>query len=381
MPKYYRFAEVICDHYRSAPVGTELPPLTELAKRFSVSKETINRSMRHLAAKGLVRSERGRGTKIIRSFSEAFPLNGRSNRPQGRASPESATSAGAVGLVLIPRSGMPNPDEHVYETPIVAGLQHRLSNEEIHLSYIVINDQAGYGLQRQLGENSRLGGFVFMSDMLDRPTAVRVAALGRPCVVINEEQFEDILTCVVADEEQGVENAVKHLVDLGHRQIGFVWAPHQQQEARLRGFKKAMKTNGLAIHSKMIFEIDHGNGAFQMQEGNKLATWIKRQHPSCTALVTSCGELAGGLAQGFKDLGIKLGKQISLIGFGIPEQEFSLVKAGEGRITTIAKPRYEMGRCAAEILIQQMRGGYAQSGLVKLKTKLLIGDSTGPASH
>ena len=65
--------------------------------------------------------------------------------------------------------------------------------------------------------------------------------------------------------------------------------------------------------------------------------------------------------------------------FGIKEKEVDLVQPDKGRITTILKPRYEMGRCAAESLLHQVKHGYTQSGLIKLKTRLLIGDTSGPA--
>ncbi|MEI8313790.1 MAG: GntR family transcriptional regulator, partial [Verrucomicrobiota bacterium] len=74
VPKYFHFATVICERYRSAPVGTILPALTELAEQFSVSKETINRSMRYLAERGYVKSERGRGTQIIQDLGDALGM-------------------------------------------------------------------------------------------------------------------------------------------------------------------------------------------------------------------------------------------------------------------------------------------------------------------
>jgi DNA-binding LacI/PurR family transcriptional regulator len=248
----------------------------------------------------------------------------------------------------------------------------------MHLSYIVIDDEAGYGLQRQLVENQSLGGFVFMVDMLDRKTAEWVAGFGRPSVVVNEEQFSDLLTCIVADEEQGIADAVQYLVGLGHRKIAFVWIPHQPPVKYL-GYQRGLKANGIELDSDLVFTYEVMRGSPQQIEGAKLARKILEKRPDCTAVITGSSEFSIGLEEGFAELGVPLGERVSVIGFGMLEKEFNLVEPGKGRLSTIAKPRYELGRCAAEVLLQQMKNGYNQSGLIKLKTKLLIGESTGPA--
>ena len=185
VPKYFHFATVICERFRSSAVGAQLPPLTELAERFSVSKQTINRSMRYLAERGFVKSERGRGTVVLKDLGLALGLPSPAMVVEEREA--NAPTARSIGMVLKSRSGMPSPDAHLSEIEIVAGLQRRLRQEDFSLMLVVVDGNTQDALERSLTDEPGLEGFVFMTGMLNRVEVVRVAALGKPSVLINED--------------------------------------------------------------------------------------------------------------------------------------------------------------------------------------------------
>lgn len=352
-PKYRQLADVLTQEFATAPVGHQLPPIAALAHRHGVSKVTLNRAIHRLVSKGLVKAQRGRGTVIIRPFL-------------------AAPATHAVGLILCPRVGTPHPTENVYEVEILAGLQHRLADEGFSLSSLVVDDPNGYGLQRQLAMHKELAGYVFMVDMLDRPTAQQVARLRRPCVVINEDQFQDLLTCVVAEEEAGMAEAVRHLAQLGHRRIALVWMPNPVLDARRRGYEAAVRENGLDADPTLVVEVGQMDAAALQVAGMQLAGRFASSQPACSAIITSGIELAHGLTRGLNTAGRKVGEDISVLAFGTATPE-----SGDS-LTCVSKPRYEMGRCAADVLLHQIRQHYEQVGLIKLKTTLHAGRSTGP---
>jgi len=63
----------------------------------------------------------------------------------------------------------------------------------------------------------------------------------------------------------------------------------------------------------------------------------------------------------------------------MPEDEWNSIAEGHDRLTTIFKPRMEMGRCAAQILIDQVNRGYHQTGRIEIPAPLKVGSTTGPA--
>jgi DNA-binding LacI/PurR family transcriptional regulator len=70
---------------------------------------------------------------------------------------------------------------------------------------------------------------------------------------------------------------------------------------------------------------------------------------------------------------------ISVACFGYGEHEWNSIAEGHDKISTVVKPRYELGQCAAEILLSQRQRKYAQTGVIKIPTPLLFGNTTGPA--
>jgi len=374
VPKYFHFATVICERYRSAPVGTVLPALTELAERFSVSKETINRSMRYLAERGFVKSERGRGTQIIQDLGDALGLP--SNTMPKAVAPSDLQS---VGLVLKTRS-MPQPDRHLSEIEIVAGLQHRLQQEGISLATVVIGSAGGgHDLRSQLTSADGVGGFVFMTEMLDRAEAEIVVQAGRPAVMVNETQFSDLMTCVVADEEGGMQRLVEHLVSHGHRQIVYLAiSPREAAWPRYFGYLRGMQAAGLTAD---MLELDSLNPPQQGAEENARAKTkrILAERKGSTAFVMGAPMPALGFCRGLHDAGLKPGKDISVACFGYAVEEWMSISDGNDKLTNVAKPRYDMGACAAEVLLSQMRHGYGQTGVVRIPAPLMVGTTTGAA--
>lgn len=377
-PKYFHFATVICQRFCHLPVGSVLPALTELAERFSVSKETINRSMRYLVQLGYVKSERGRGTYILRDLRDALtnPVDlsgqhtgGRGPAPVPASAPEQVTT---IGLVLKNRPGMPAPDRNSAEVEIVAGLQHRLQQEGIMLATVVVNDSGPYALQNQLNNLPFLGGYVFMTRILNREEAQQVALMRRPSVVINEDQFSDILTCITACESEGMQTLIRHLYHLGHRKVVYLSHAGETPLDRYRGFEKATsELSGTEGITHLLEETP-----LSAVEKNTLA--ILKKYPQVTAYVAGGAEIPQYFCRGLHNLGLKPGREISVAGFGVSPSEWNSIADDRDKLTTIVKPRYEMGRCAAETLIQQIRQKYQQSGVIRIPTSVQEGTTTGP---
>jgi|GEM_PF-2495294 len=375
-PKYFHFATVICQRFCHLPVGTVLPALTELAKRFSVSKETINRSMRYLAQRGYVKSERGRGTYILRDLRDALgtPVETVPPGPEAAAGPATATAGGrSIGLILKARPGMDFPDRHIAEIEIVAGLQHRLQQEGITLATLVVSDSGPYDLERQLTSHPSIGGYIFMTQILNRGEAERVAALQCPAVVINEEEFSDILTCITACEAEGVRQLVRRLHDLGHRKIVYLARGNDRHLDRFRGFEQAVgQLPGMqgAIH-------ETGTRAGQIEAVEEQTGAILKKFPGYTAYIAGGTEVPHFFCRGLRALGLTPGKEISVAGFGISSPEWNSIAEGHDKLTAVIKPRYEMGVCAAETLLNQSRQKYQQSGVIRIPTSVQEGTTTG----
>ena len=106
---------------------------------------------------------------------------------------------------------------------------------------------------------------------------------------------------------------------------------------------------------------------------------ILAERKTSTAFVMGAPMPAVGFCKGLRDAGLTPGKEISVACFGYIEEEWMSIADGNDKLTNVAKPRYDMGACAAEVLLSQMRHGYGQTGVVRIPAALMIGNTTGAA--
>jgi LacI family transcriptional regulator, repressor for deo operon, udp, cdd, tsx, nupC, and nupG len=149
------------------------------------------------------------------------------------------------------------------------------------------------------------------------------------------------------DDEQGGAIAVGHLVELGHRKIGFVGgkspvaAFSPVSELRQRGALRSLSENGLSLFGEY-------NGMFSIAGGHavvrELLALPKNQRP--TALFCFSDEMAFGALQAARELGISIPNELSIIGF-----DDHPVAESVG-LTTVRQPVRELGRRAAHRVLE-----------------------------
>jgi len=294
-----------------------------------------------LAQRGYVKSERGRGTYILRDLREALgtPVetimtSGESSLPVLSKAPSTAAPH-SFGMILKARSGFVSPDRNLAEIEIVAGLQHRLQQEGITLATVVVDDSGKYDLEQQLASIPSLGGYVIMTSILDRGEIERVAAMKRPTVVINEDSCSDILTCVVACEAEGVNNLVRHLYELGHRKIVYFSQSEKDLSLnRFKGFQQAISR--FSDLQGVVHQLELQNSSYEVLE--EQTKGILKKYPGYTAYIGGATEIPHYFCRGLRALGLTPGKEISVAGFGISSHEWMSIADGHDKLTTVTKP-------------------------------------------
>ncbi len=196
------------------------------------------------------------------------------------------------------------------------------------------------------------------------------------------------------DDHAATSLAVRHLVELGHRRIGYLGSldakPGPGEAARYQGFRDAMTDHGLPLEPAWI--IDRASSAAPLPDESielSAAGTLGADHimslgaDGPTGLVT-CGDwLAVHAHKRLRRGGFAIPEQISLVGIDDSEP----CKFVDPQLTTIRQPLEEMGRLAAERLINKGEGvepsddsdAPSASGVSVLPPELVIRESTGPA--
>ncbi|MRS03678.1 LacI family transcriptional regulator [bacterium] len=172
------------------------------------------------------------------------------------------------------------------------------------------------------------------------------------------------------DDIFGAGIAIEHLVNLGHRAIAFINGPQSWHSAkeRLEGYKVSLKKHEINFIQDWVTHRD-----WEIEGGYKGAQELLQLSNRPTAIFAANDLMALGAIYAIQDAGLRVPQDIAIVGYD--NREFSWIV--RPNITTVEMPVYEMGRIAAEILLQQILDGTRENEEVKVKGELIIRDSSG----
>lgn len=179
---------------------------------------------------------------------------------------------------------------------------------------------------------------------------------------------------VTATNRRGVHDAMRHLLALGHRRIGFITGRMDMvcAQDRLQGYRDGLAEVGIPFDSDLVREGDFIQSS-GFQQGRVLL-----QHPEPpTAIIASNDVMAFGVMDAAKAADLVIGRDISIIGF----DDIFMTSQVYPSLTTIRQPLAEMGEAALEMLVTVLQGRKVLNPRRELPTELIIRQSTGPVPN
>jgi len=175
---------------------------------------------------------------------------------------------------------------------------------------------------------------------------------------------------VVMDDEAAAREMTAHLIGFGHRRIGFVEGHPAHPSSRLRrsGFDAALADAGLDPDQPV--EQGRNDVASGLKAGRRLLMRMDRP----TAIFASNDDMAAGVIQAARELGLDVPRQLSVAGF----DDSQIATIDWPALTTIRQPTYEMAFAAAGLLIDLVRGRDVPA-VTRLDYQLVLRGSTGEA--
>jgi len=193
-----------------------------------------------------------------------------------------------------------------------------------------------------------------------------------PVVVIDpsEVRAADWMT-IGATNWAGAKSATEHLITLGHRRIGWVGgAPASEASAeRLHGYRAALQSANIPLDATI-----ETNGDFSIEFGMAAGVPLLSSPTRPTAVVAANDEIAIGVIEAARSLGLRVPEDLSVTGFDDTPQA-SLTTP---RLTTVRQPLADMGRMAVRVIVENARGVPPESRHIQLVTRLMARDSTAP---
>jgi DNA-binding LacI/PurR family transcriptional regulator len=324
-PKYLQFAEQVRKQVRVGDLkpGDRLPSLSEARDQWGLGRSTLERAHALLEKDGLIERHHGRGTFIT--------------------SPKRATT-GCIGFW---RNTSHQAPSYPYWTHLIEGMQEAASKAGMEV--LLFNPQV------DAIRWTNVDAFIALANDF---TAIRhLIPAAIPCVsVINRAAN---IPSVVADEYSGVQNAVHHLVSLGHRRIGYLTLTHSvEAPLRLAAYQAALREYNIRPESEWIRNLTGGDAeasvSFVEIGRQSMGAWLKAGFAKlgCTALLTQNDETALGAIEVLRKAGYRVPDDISIVGFDGTE----VAEYCSPPLTTIVMPLHEMGSKAVELALQISQG-------------------------
>jgi DNA-binding LacI/PurR family transcriptional regulator len=214
----------------------------------------------------------------------------------------------------------------------------------------------------------RVAGVILSPSEPDAPEIKQLLDLGMAVVAFDRAVADPRADLVAANNTEGVEAAVEHLVGLGNRRIGMVAGPPgiTSGDERREGYLRGLDAHGL--------EPAIADGGFRIDGGRRAVDELLAAHPELTAVIFANNLMTLGGLHGLSARGVPVPADLSVIGVDDPFWG-ALVSPP---LTTLAQPVREMAKSAVEILFRRVDGDKSEPERIMLDLELRVRSSCGP---
>jgi DNA-binding LacI/PurR family transcriptional regulator len=223
-------------------------------------------------------------------------------------------------------------------------------------------------LQQQVSGVVFVGGQYTQQDAPHEHYA-RLTEINLPTVLVNAPIDGLGFATVSTDDAVAAEQAIAHLHQLGHTEIGFLLGPrdHVPSARKLEAARRVTAALGLTIRDDLVV-----HSLYSLEAGQAGAARLVRA--GATAILCASDPLALGAIRAVRRAGLQVPNDISVIGF----DDSALMNAIDPPLTTVRQPIEPMGRMVIELLVAQITGSSTSSDEFLFEPELVVRGSTGP---
>ena len=257
---------------------------------------------------------------------------------------------------------------------ILQGIEE--SAQENDFSLFIAASQRDPNRERRIVQTMmehRVDGVIICSTSFGAAQGRQLLEYGFPTVVVNNQAAEDFRYSIYHDDVDGCRQVTRHLIGLGHRQIGYLGnsASGRTTLDRLAGFRQEMETAALPISSDYIHQMPGGD----LQDGEMGAGHFLGLSDCPTAIVCFNDLMAMGALKRLQAAGVDVPGDMSVTGF----DNIALSAFTSPPLTTFDQPKRFIGREAARLLLGLLQQAPDSGEKVKmLRGCLLVRASTAP---
>lgn len=215
----------------------------------------------------------------------------------------------------------------------------------------------------------RVDGVIVLASRVGHLYSERLEELRVPIVLINSQADSEYLFSISADDEEGARLAVRHLLELGHRRIGYIGCSFRPPSnlRRLQGYQIELEQAGIPLDPDLVVIPDTRD---DLESGRLGVSPLLAA--GATAIFCYNDRTAIGVLIAARERGIAVPGTFSVVGFDNIDPSWYVTPP----LTTVHQPRLEMGRRAMQMVLDLLAGRPGSDEW--FPCELVVRDSTGP---
>lgn len=251
---------------------------------------------------------------------------------------------------------------------VARGVQDSLER----LGYAVVTVNTDWSAEREqyylrLVRRNRFDGLIINPARVSNDA---LKSLNIPVVILGSGKFYPDFDSVGSATEDAVAESLAHLYELGHRRIGLCAGRSRSntERSRYEGYITFHARHGLPLEADLIVETE-----FSEHAGYDAMLRLMQSARPPSAVFAANDILAIGALRAAQAIGCNVPGDVSIMGM----DDIYAASITSPPLTTVAKPKYDIGQRAAERLVTRMRGDEMATPLhLQLPCRLVIRGST-----
>lgn len=249
---------------------------------------------------------------------------------------------------------------------IIEGVESQIKARGYNLLISYVDKDSAVKVAAGIDREQAEGVLVLATEMQEEQLDA-FARIQMPVVIVDNYVPNKNFDCITINNEQGVYEVVKHFVEMGHRDIGYLHVSDSANNftERYYGFLRAMDSLGLDCPKNNIINIRKGGGE-DVYRPLKEALAVADRMP--TAFFSDNDIIAVYAMRVFREMGYRIPEDISIAGF----DNIAFLEVLDPPLTSIQVPKHKMGVMAANTLIDKIKEPV--EGVVKIEvcTSLVV---------
>jgi DNA-binding LacI/PurR family transcriptional regulator len=222
----------------------------------------------------------------------------------------------------------------------------------------------------------QVSGVVFAGGLYAQASAphhhyAELSSRNLPTVLVNAAIDGLGFPCVACDDAVAVEQAMGHLISLGHERIGLLLGPADHVPSN----RKLEAAQTVALRARIALPTSHVVRSLYSLEAAQ-ASAVRLLRTGVTGIVCASDPMALGAIRAARQLGLSVPGDVSIVGY----DDSALMNCTEPPLTTVRQPIEAMGRMVIELLLAQMEGRSVPLDELRFRPELVVRGSTGPVS-